>query len=64
MAGFAFGLFTISMMLFLGTFYSVIHIKRPGGVYPPKPALKRRAMAMAGGGAVFMLLGIFLTSIH
>ncbi len=60
-AGFIFGLFSISFMLFLGLFYTIIGIKR-AVAYPPKMMLKRRAIALAGGGAVFMLLGIYFTS--
>ena len=61
MAGFAFGLLTISLMLFLGTFHTVIGIKKVRS-YPPKIMLKRRAAVMASGGTIFMLLGIFLTT--
>ncbi|GLB58803.1 hypothetical protein NCCP133_09360 [Cytobacillus sp. NCCP-133] len=61
MAGAAVGLFAFSVVLFLGGIHFLLSIKKPG-VYPPKYVLKKRAAALAAGGAVLFLLALIVGS--
>ncbi|WP_077211104.1 hypothetical protein [Bacillus dakarensis] len=61
MAGLTFGLFAFSTVLFLGAFYHIISITKPG-FYPPKKILKKRAGGLAFGGVIFFAIGIAFSS--
>nr|WP_026582383.1 hypothetical protein [Bacillus sp. J33] len=61
MSGAAVGLFALSVVLFLGGINFLLLIKKPG-VYPPKYVLKKRAAALAAGGAVLFLLALIVGS--
>ncbi|MDQ0973078.1 hypothetical protein QFZ31_002956 [Neobacillus niacini] len=54
-------LFLLSILQFVGAIWNALALKRPG-FYPPKQVLKKRATALAGGGAIFLLLTIILSS--
>jgi len=63
MSGVTAGVFTIGALLFAGGAHFMLALKRPG-VYPPKYILKKRAAALAAGGAGFLLIGVILHSIQ
>jgi hypothetical protein len=47
--------FIFSAILLLGTFKYFLELKRPG-VYPPKQVLRKRTVALAGGGGICLLV--------
>jgi hypothetical protein len=49
--------FLISVAFFVGAVLQLLTLKRPG-MYPPKALLRKRAGTLAGGGAIFLLIGI------
>ncbi|MEH7254186.1 hypothetical protein V7111_18860, partial [Neobacillus niacini] len=53
-------LYLLSVLLFVGSIWNVLSIKRPG-FYPPKQILRNRASKLAKGGAFVLLLSIVLT---
>jgi hypothetical protein len=53
--------FFISIAFFLGAVHNLLALKKPG-MYPPKMLLRKRAGTFAGGGAIFLLLGIIFYS--
>ncbi|MEH7276957.1 hypothetical protein [Neobacillus vireti] len=55
-------LFLLSLLLFASAIWNILSLKRPG-FYPPKQVLKKRASSLAGGGALFLILSILLSSI-
>ncbi|WP_246234454.1 hypothetical protein [Bacillus aquiflavi] len=55
--GVTFILFSISIVLFLGTLYYLLAAQK-SGVYPPRQVLRKRAGVLAGGGVFFLTLGI------
>lgn len=61
LSGAAAGIFALSVVLFLGGIHFFLSIKKPG-VYPPKYVLKKRAAALAAGGAFLFLLGLIVGS--
>lgn len=61
MLGVTFVFFTLSAVLFFGTFHYIIAFQKPG-FYPPKKVLKKRIGTLAGGGVITLLLGIILSS--
>jgi hypothetical protein len=63
MGGIIFGFFAVSAILFFGTIHYIIASYRPG-MYPPKNILKKRALVLAGGGAIMMLVGWLLLFIN
>jgi hypothetical protein len=50
----------LSIILFFGAIKYFLKLTRPG-VYPPKQVLKKRAVALAGGGGIFLLIAILIT---
>lgn len=54
-------LFLLSVLLFIGAIWNTLAVKRPG-FYPPKQILKKRALALAGGGGVFLVAAFILSS--
>jgi hypothetical protein len=52
--------FIFSAFLLLGAIKYFLEVTRPG-VYPPKQILKKRAVALAGGGGIFLLIAIMIT---
>jgi hypothetical protein len=54
-------LFLFSVLLFVGAIWNILSLKRPG-FYPPKQVLRKRASALAGGGVIFLILSIALSS--
>ncbi|MFE8700233.1 hypothetical protein ACFYKX_06400 [Cytobacillus sp. FJAT-54145] len=61
MSGIIFAFFVLSAVLFCGTFYNIMALQKPG-FYPPKKILKKRAGALAGGGALFLIIGMIFSS--
>ena len=55
-------LFIISSICFIGVIYNLLALKKPG-MYPPKQILRKRASSLAGGGALFLLMGIIFLSL-
>ncbi|GAM15042.1 hypothetical protein SAMD00020551_3198 [Mesobacillus selenatarsenatis SF-1] len=49
--------FLISVAFFVGAVHHLLALKKPG-MYPPKALLRKRAGTLAGGGAIFLLIGI------
>ncbi|WP_235848596.1 hypothetical protein [Litchfieldia alkalitelluris] len=58
-----FGLFVISLLLFLGAFNYFL-LSQKAGVYPPKQTLRRKAMGFVaiGGGVLLLTFILFLFS--
>jgi hypothetical protein len=54
-------LFLLSVLLFIGAIGNTLAVKRPG-FYPPKQILKKRALALAGGGGIFLVVAMILSS--
>ncbi|MDQ1004200.1 hypothetical protein QFZ28_004600 [Neobacillus niacini] len=54
-------LFLLSILLFAGAIWNALALIKPG-FYPPKQVLKKRAAALAGGGVIFCLVSIILSS--
>lgn len=54
-------LFLLCLLLFVGSIWNILALKRPG-FYPPKQVLKKRASVLAGGGVLFLVLAIALSS--
>ncbi|MDM5328373.1 hypothetical protein [Neobacillus sp. CF12] len=54
-------LFLLSVLLFIGAIWNTLAVKRPG-FYPPKQILKKRALALAGGGGIFLIVAMILSS--
>ncbi|MEH7246683.1 hypothetical protein V7114_07765 [Neobacillus niacini] len=54
-------LFLLCLLLFVGSIWNILALKRPG-FYPTKQVLKKRASVLAGGGVLFLLLSIVLSS--
>jgi hypothetical protein len=52
--------FIFSTILLLGAIKYFLKLTSPG-VYPPKQILKKRFVALAGGGGIFMLIAIMIT---
>ncbi|WP_214908924.1 hypothetical protein [Bacillus sp. ISL-55] len=50
-------IFLISVAFFVGAVHHLLALKKPG-MYPPKALLRKRAGTLAGGGAIFLLIGI------
>jgi uncharacterized protein involved in exopolysaccharide biosynthesis len=44
----------------LGAIKYFLELTKPG-VYPPKQVLKKRAMALTGGGGISLLIAILIT---
>lgn len=53
--------FLISVACFAGAVHHLLASKKPG-MYPPKALLRKRAGALAGGGAIFLLIGMIFSS--
>lgn len=53
-------LFLISVAFFVGTVYNLLALKKPG-IYPPKAILRKRVGTLAGGGAIFLAIGIIFS---
>ncbi|GHH98548.1 hypothetical protein [Neobacillus kokaensis] len=53
-------LFIICVILFLGSAKYFFALKKPG-VYPPKQVLKSRAIVLAGGGGMFLLIAFMFS---
>lgn len=60
MDGIIFGIFTISIVIFISAIYHLLMVKKPG-FYPPKPVLKRRAFMLMIGAFVFLIFGLLLS---
>ena len=53
--------FLVSIAFFVGAVHNLLALNKPG-MYPPKALLRKRAGSLAGGGAIFLLIGIiFIT---
>jgi hypothetical protein len=53
--------FLISVAFFAGAVHQLLALRKPG-MYPPKALLRKRAGTLAGGGAIFLLIGIIFYS--
>lgn len=51
-----FGLYGVSILLFICTIHYFLSSKRPG-VYPPRNILRKRSVSFALGAVIFLLLG-------
>jgi hypothetical protein len=52
-------LIIISVLLLLGALKYLLDLSKPG-VYPPKQLLKKRAVTLAGGGVIFLVIGFII----
>jgi hypothetical protein len=57
LAGVIFLFFTISLLFFLGAFHYV-KLAQQSASYPPKRVVHQKAVVLAGGGAISLLIGI------
>lgn len=56
-------LFLVSFAMFAGAVHNLLALNKPG-MYPPKVVLRKKAGSLAGGGTIFLLIGIIFYSFH
>lgn len=55
--------FLVSFAMFAGAVHNLLALNKPG-MYPPKVLLRKRAGSLAGGGAIFLFIGIIFYLFH
>lgn len=63
LSGVIFGIFVVSLLLFIGM-GNYLLLSQKAGVYPPKRILIKKAGVLGAGGAIFLIVGLLFFIIN